>query len=88
MKAQPLTPEQRALRARIAGATGWANTVDREARARGAYATRRQRIADRIDPDRRMRPDALAAAVDSAIKAEMARCSLARSKAAQARRAS
>ncbi|EXG80032.1 hypothetical protein CryarDRAFT_1091 [Cryptosporangium arvum DSM 44712] len=73
------------MRARIAGLTGWSNTRDRTERARGAYETRRANLAERLDPDGAMRPDERAAAVDSAIKAQMARAAFARSRKAARR---
>lgn len=47
----PLTPEQRALRARLAAHTSWANTSDRAARTAPARRASLERFGAQVDPD-------------------------------------
>ena len=46
-----LTPAQRAMRARLAGSTSWANTTDREARMKPVQEGRQRRWEKMVDPD-------------------------------------
>ncbi|CAN5860647.1 hypothetical protein BH23ACT8_BH23ACT8_15750 [soil metagenome] len=46
-----LTPEQRTLRARMAGLTSWANTSDPAARTAPARAAFNERFEREFDPD-------------------------------------
>ncbi len=77
----PLTPSERKLRASIAGLTGWANTADRESRARHAARGNWRKCYDATDPSL---PDHVRAAMaDSAYRANLQRMAL---KSAKARR--
>lgn len=46
-----MTPEERALRARLAAHTSWAATSDRAARTASARRAFRDRFADMVDPN-------------------------------------
>lgn len=81
-----LTPAERKLRARLAGYTGWANTVDRTARTAPGHRSSPGSAdywLDKVDPTGLMTPEARRAAAEAARNAHMARLSL---KAAQAKR--
>jgi hypothetical protein len=86
--AVPLTPEQRALRSRIASSERWSRTADRAA----ATAPARQAFLDRferqVDPDGTLDPAERAKRAEYARKAYFARLalksSIARSRASRA----
>lgn len=71
-----LTPEQRALRARIASHESWAKTSDRAARTAPARAAALARFEKQVDPDGQMSEDARRLAAESARKAHMLRVSM------------
>lgn len=78
-----LSPEERAMRARLAVHTSWANTPDRTARtapARDAAFARFERL---VDPDGILPADERRVRAEHLRKAEMTRLAL---KSAQARR--
>lgn len=49
--ARDLTPEQRAMRARIGAHTSWANTVDRSERTAPARRSFLERFERQVDPE-------------------------------------
>lgn len=53
---EPLTAQQRVLRARIASHASWANTEEREQRTRTARDRAWARFEDMVDPDKTMDP--------------------------------
>ena len=61
MTAEPLTPEQRSLRARLASYASWANTTDPTARTQPARDKAEARWEREVDPDQVL-PDASVAA--------------------------
>lgn len=79
-----LTPEQRALRARIAAHTRWSKARDRAAELAKARAAFKSRFEQEVDPNNEMTPEARALAAESARKAYYTRLAyksaLARSK--------
>jgi hypothetical protein len=83
----PLSPEQRRIRAGIAGNIGWARTEDRSARTQPGRDALRRKFEDEIDPERKLPPDELAKRVENLRKAYYQRLALASSKARQARAA-
>jgi hypothetical protein len=78
-----LNPEERAMRARLAAHTSWANTSDRSARTAPARRAFMKRFEDQVDPDRKLSPHERAQRAEHAMKAHMTRAAL---KSAQARR--
>lgn len=69
----PLTPEQRALRSRIAGNASWANTSDRSARTAPARDAFMDRFRREVDPDGVLDPTDRERRAESAKKAHYAR---------------
>lgn len=86
--ATSLTPEQRALRARIAGLESWANTTDRRARSSKGQAGLLAKFEREVDPDGILDPAVRRERAEAKRKAHMARLSLASSKARAAKKAS
>lgn len=78
------TPNERALRARLAAHTSWANTPDRTARTAPARAGLMARFEAEVDPDGTLPPAERARRAESARKAYYTRLAL---RPAQARRA-
>lgn len=80
-RTEPLTPEQRALRAKLAAHGKWAHTEDRSA----ATAAARQALADRfereVDPTGRLSPEERAIRAEHAKKAYYTRLAFASAKA-------
>jgi hypothetical protein len=76
-----MTPEQRALRARAAAHTSWANTADprkRTAPARKGFMARFER---EVDPDGKLSQEERQRRAESAMKAHMAKLALKSSRA-------
>lgn len=69
----PLTPEQRALRARLAAHVRWSKARDRAAELAKARATFMSRFEKEVDPNGEMTPEARALAAESARKAHFTR---------------
>lgn len=82
-RAEPLTPSERSLRARIAVHTSWANTEDRSARTAPGRRAAMARFERKVDPDGTLSPAERARRADQAMRAHMARLAL---KSAMARR--
>ncbi len=82
----PLTPEQRALRARAAAYASWAATSDPSARGRPGQAALRSRFEREVDPDGVLPSAERARRAEAARKAFFARLALASSKARAARK--
>lgn len=84
-----LTPSERALRARLASLSSWANTEDPTARTAPARAALMERFEREVDPDGVLEPKERARRAEAARRAWYASLSLksatARRKAAQAR---
>ena len=78
-----LTPEERAMRARVAVHTSWAHTVDRAARTAPARDAAFARYERQVDPDGVLPPDVRRQRAEHARKADMQRLAM---KSAQARR--
>ncbi|MBK1788795.1 hypothetical protein [Prauserella cavernicola] len=68
-----LTPEQRSLRARIAGHTSWATTTDRGAKGRASAEARLRRFEQQIDPGGQLPADERRQRAESAMRAHMLR---------------
>jgi hypothetical protein len=51
-----LTPEQRALRSRMAAHKSWAQTTDRTERTRPGREAFMRRFEDQVDPERKLPP--------------------------------
>jgi hypothetical protein len=66
---QPLTPSQRALRARMAAHASWARTIDRSARTGPARQAALDRFERQVDPDGRLSIEERAKRAASARKA-------------------
>ncbi|HEY1119933.1 MAG TPA: hypothetical protein VGE43_19615 [Acidimicrobiales bacterium] len=81
--AADLTPEERALRARLASHTSWARTPDRAARTQAARDASFARFERQVDPDGQLAPEERRRRAENARKAHMASMAL---KSAQARR--
>ena len=75
-RGEPLTPAQRALRARIAAHTSWANTKDRSARTAPGRRAFLARFEDRVDPDGTLSPAERSRRAEQALRAHMARLAL------------
>lgn len=78
-----LTPSERALRARIASYTSWANTPDPAARTAPAREAAMKRFEAQVDPDGTLPPEERARRATAARKAYFAALAL---KSARARR--
>lgn len=77
-------PSDRALIARLAAHTSWANTADPVARTAPARRASLARFEREVDPDGKLDPTERARHAEHALRAHMVRMSL---KAAQARKA-
>lgn len=86
MSRRPLTPDERALRSRIAAAERWAHEPDRRAATKPARDGFLARFEDQVDPERTLDPAERARRAESARKAHMLR--LAKRSAEARRRAS
>lgn len=86
--ASSLTPEQRALRARIASHASWANTGDRRARSSHGQRGLLAKFEQEVDPDGVLAPEVRRLRAESKRREHMARLSLASAKARAARKAS
>jgi hypothetical protein len=82
-RGEPLTPAERALRARLAVHTSWANTSDRAARTAPARRAALERFERHVDPDGSLSDAERARRAEQAMRAHMARLAL---RSAQARR--
>lgn len=82
-----MTPEQRALRARLAAHASWANTADRTARTSSARKAFHDRWEKQVDPDGTLDPAERAKRAASAKSAYYARLALKSSRARRARKA-
>jgi hypothetical protein len=80
---EPLTPAERALRARLAVHTSWANTGDRAARTAPARRAALERFERQVDPDGSLSDAERARRAEQAMRAHMARLAL---RSAQSRR--
>lgn len=80
---ESLTPEQRALRARIASHASWKQTTNRKARTKPGFQGLRARIAAEVDPQGLMSEADRAKAVENAVSEHFSRLAL---KAAAAKR--
>jgi hypothetical protein len=87
-RGEPLTPAERALRARIAVHTSWANTKDRSARTAPGRRAALERFEREVDPDGTLNPAERARRADQAMRAHMARLALKSAKVRRRRRAS
>ena len=81
--AQSLTPEERALRSRIAAHKSWANTTDPSARTKPARDAMLARFEAEVDPDGTLAPNERRRRAEHARKAYMQGLAL---KSAKARR--
>jgi hypothetical protein len=84
-----LTPEQRKLRARIAGHASWKNTADRTERTRAGHEASPQSFAywrREVDPDGVMDPDERDRRASPAYREHMARLAFKSSKARAAKK--
>lgn len=84
---EPMSPAERALRARIAAHTSWANTTDRKARTAPGRAASMARFEKEVDPDGVLSPAERARRADQAMRAHMARLALKSAKVRRLRRA-
>ena len=82
----PLTPEQRALRARVAAHTRWSQTEDPTAATAPARRAFLDRFERQVDPDGRLDPQERTRRAEHARKAHMARLALRSARARAARR--
>jgi hypothetical protein len=80
---ESMTPEQRALRARLASHSSWAQTANRRARTKPGSQALLAKLAAEVDPDGLMSPEDRAKAVENAKSAYFSRLAL---KAAAARK--
>lgn len=83
-----LTPEQRAMRARIGAHQSWANTADRKARVAPARRGFMERFEKQVDPDGVLDPAERRRRADSALKAHMTQLALKSVKSRARKRAS
>lgn len=86
-KSTSLTPEERAMRARIAADTRWAIEPDRSKATSPARAGMRRKFELQVDPDGTMPPAEVERRVNSLMRAHMTRMSLAAAKARRAKKA-
>lgn len=75
-RAEPLTDEQKSLRARIAVHTSWANTNDRTARTAPARAAALAKFEKQVDPDGILPEKIRKQRAESARKAHLLRLSM------------
>lgn len=80
------TPEQRALRARIAAHASWANTSDPAARTQPARDAFARRFEDEVDPNRELSEAERTRRARHARRAYFARLALRSAKARRVRR--
>jgi hypothetical protein len=80
---EPLTPAERARRARLAVHTSWANTGDRAARTAPTRRAALERFERQVDPDGSLSDAERARRAEQAMRAHMARLAL---RSAQSRR--
>lgn len=73
---ESMTPEQRALRARLASHTGWANTPNRRARTKPGSDALMAKIAAEVDPEGRMSPADREKAIKNAVSAHFSRLAM------------
>ena len=85
---EPLTPAGRALRARLAAHTSWANTSDRAARTAPARRAALERFERKVDPDGSLGAAERAQRAEQAMRAHMARLALLSAQARRRRTAS
>lgn len=78
-----LTPEQRALRSRLAAHHSWARTADRAARTRAAREAFMRRFEEQVDPEGKMSPAERLRGAEQARKAHFAKLALRSSRARQ-----
>jgi hypothetical protein len=71
MAREPLTPEQRTMRARLAAHRSWANTADPLERTAPARRAAMDRFEREVDPDGTLSPKERARRAESARKAYM-----------------
>lgn len=84
----PLSPSERALRARTAAHTSWANTRDRAARTAPGTKALLDKFEREIDPDGTMDPAERALRAESARKAHFARLAFLSAQARRLKKAS
>lgn len=77
----PSSPQQRALRARLASHTSWANTTDPSARTAPARKAALDRFEREVDPDGTLPPAERTRRAEHARKAYFTRLALASAKA-------
>jgi hypothetical protein len=82
-RGEGLTQAERALRARLAVHTSWANTRDRAARTAPARRAALERFTRQVDPDGTLSQAERSRRAEQAMRAHMARLAL---RSAQARR--
>jgi hypothetical protein len=80
---RPLTPDERALRSRIAAHTRWAHTDDRRAATQPARDRFLARFEDEVDPEHKLSPAERQRRAEHARRAHMLRLA---KRSAQARR--
>lgn len=78
-----LTPEQRALRSRVAAHHSWARTADRTERTRPGREAFLRRFEEQVDPEGRLSPAERRRRAEQARKAHFARLALRSSRARQ-----
>jgi hypothetical protein len=83
-----LTPEERSLRAKIAGNASWKNTRDRVARTQRGRDTFRESFQDVVDPEHELDPVERAKAGENAYREHMARLAFNSAKARRKKKAS
>ncbi len=81
----PLTPEDRALRARLAAHESWARTADPSARTAPARQAALERFERQVDPDGVLPPEERARRAEHAKKAYFIRLAVASAKARRGR---
>jgi hypothetical protein len=83
-----LTPQQRALRAKLAANTRWSEDGDRKGNAKRAQAGLLAKFVDQVDPDRVLPEDERLRRAEAARKAHMQRLAFLSSKARRKRTSS
>ena len=76
-----LSPEERSLRAKLAGLTSWGNTPDRTARSQHGRDAFRDSFNEKADPEHKLDPAERRKRGEALYKAHFARMALARAKA-------
>ena len=87
-RGEPLTPAERALRARVAVHTSWAKTGDRAARTAPARRAALERFERQVDPDGSLTDAERARRAEQAMRAHMGRLALRSARARRRRTAS